>query len=110
MIWTCRLDDIAKNYGDVMAGLQGVDLSILQSLPARLSAIEENTQGFNEGKNLSESKDSSSRQSKVPINERMESLQASFDDQNERMSRLEDQVDYLLFECDDLPVNSRLQD
>lgn len=92
----------------MVAALQGVDLSILQSLPTRLSALEEKIPGLQEANNGKNSSDVNNENtpddkdnptnlpthqlSNLPMDERMEALQADFDDQNDKISRLEDQV------------------
>ncbi|KAH7433398.1 hypothetical protein KP509_07G067400 [Ceratopteris richardii] len=98
-----------KQYGDIVAALQGVDLSILQSLPSRLSAIEEKTPGLwgardgdhfadaHEPTVVNDSVDARNNyypdeQFTLPFSERNESLQAYFDDQNDKILRLEEQI------------------
>ncbi|MCO5598311.1 hypothetical protein L7F22_052404 [Adiantum nelumboides] len=107
MLEACSIDDIAKQYGDVVAALQGADLSVLQSLPSRLSAIEEKTPGLHDAKDedhssfettvhnsadMNKSAGLSMDQSNLPVGEKLETLQADFDDQNNRISRLEEQI------------------
>ncbi|KAI5074696.1 hypothetical protein GOP47_0010657 [Adiantum capillus-veneris] len=104
------IDDIAKQYGDVVAALQGADLSILQSLPSRLTAIEEKTPGLHDSKDgdhfslvndpttvhdsadVEKSSDLPTDQSKLPFGERLQTLQEDFDDQNDKIGRLEEQI------------------